>query len=316
MIFCGQCGADLRDTAVFCPGCGQRVAATGAGLAPGRSVDHPDRVSVDAAPGSSADPGVAAGAAPRRGSRSRSASLAMLSLIALLVFVGAALAVRLAGRDGGESGADRVTSVEPPSQRDDPVTDPIGGGGSSLVDDGPAPDETIEGGASGGETGGAETRADGASTSGSDATSTTTTSPSTTTTSITTTTTPAPTTTAPSPPPPTTVPGDLALVGIDMARPDCDNSYITIVASAIDPVQYEIEVSAALGRHPGAQYLRTDQTCPSLRQDFEGAAIYVAFFGPFASPVDACAARSLGPADAYVRVLSLSEPPTHVINCA
>jgi serine/threonine-protein kinase len=84
----------------------------------------------------------------------------------------------------------------------------------------------------------------------------------------------------------------------------------------VTPDNYAEEVSASLEAHPGSQYLRTDQTCPSLRQDVGGAAIYMTYFGPFASEQEACAARANGPSDAYVRSLSTALPPTHRIQCA
>lgn len=114
---------------------------------------------------------------------------------------------------------------------------------------------------------------------------------------------------------PTTIPGDLALGTIAMTQPECDDSYITIVASAVDPAQYVDVVRVILGSYPGARYLRTDQTCPSLRAELDGAAIYVGYFGPYELVEAACSARTQGPSDAYVRILSQAVSPTHVVTC-
>ena len=100
-----------------------------------------------------------------------------------------------------------------------------------------------------------------------------------------------------------------------MAKPECDGSFITVVGSAVDPERYVEIVKLILDSYPGSQYLCTDQTCPSLRAELEGAPIYVGFFGPFPDQDEACAARVLGPSDAYVRILSDSVPFTHVVDC-
>ncbi len=100
-----------------------------------------------------------------------------------------------------------------------------------------------------------------------------------------------------------------------MQRPPCDGTYITVVGNAIDPAQYASVIADLLVRYPGSEYLRTDQTCPSLRPEVDGNAIYTVYYGPFADAPTACSNRSLGPSDAYVRRLSLVDPPTHVVDC-
>ena len=123
-----------------------------------------------------------------------------------------------------------------------------------------------------------------------------------------------PVTTAPPSPP--NVPGDLGIAGHLMIKPPCDGGYITVVGNAIDPTSYVQTISDLLARYLNSMYLRTDQTCPSLRADVDGNAIYTVYFGPYADSQTACAQRVLGPEDAYVRRLSLTDPPTHVIDCA
>lgn len=134
----------------------------------------------------------------------------------------------------------------------------------------------------------------------------------TTTTSVaTTTTTEPPTTTTTAPTTTTTVPGDLALAGYEMVRPECVDEYIIILYSAAEPGQYESEVSEYLDKYsPDAEYLRTDQSCSSLRQSVNGNAIYAVFDGPFATPDEACAALPTQEDEyaPYVLILSLTVP--------
>ena len=131
-------------------------------------------------------------------------------------------------------------------------------------------------------------------------------------------------TTAPPPPPattapgadPDTVPGDLAVAGHAMQRPGCDDSFITVIASAIGEQATAVGIANVLDAYPGSSYLRTDQTCPSLTQSIDGAPIYVVYFGPFAFASDACAARAEGTEGAYARRLSNDVGPNHGVSCA
>lgn len=125
----------------------------------------------------------------------------------------------------------------------------------------------------------------------------------------------APVTTAPGAPE-GAVPGDLAIAGQAMQRPPCDGSYITVLASAVGGQATAGAVASVLEQYEGANYLRTDQTCPSLTPDVGGEPIYVIYFGPFAFDSDACAARADGPVDAYARQLSSDLGPGHSVSCA
>lgn len=58
--------------------------------------------------------------------------------------------------------------------------------------------------------------------------------------------------------------GDLGLPR-PMSRPTRNGQRIVILGSVTTPGQYEAGVEKSLTAHPGAFYLRTDQTCPSLR---------------------------------------------------
>ena len=137
---------------------------------------------------------------------------------------------------------------------------------------------------------------------------------------------PAPTTTpAPTTPPvppttapgsaPGTVPGDLAIPGFPMQAPPCNDSFITIIASAVGNDVAPEGILVYLEDHPGSSYLRTDQTCPSLAQSVDGEPIYVVFFGPFAVADDACTARAQGTEGSYVRQLSATLGPDHSVPC-
>jgi serine/threonine-protein kinase len=133
--------------------------------------------------------------------------------------------------------------------------------------------------------------------------------------SSTTTAAPAPATTAPGAPA-GAVPGDLAIAGRPMQRPGCDGGYITVIASAVGAQATAAGIENVLDAYPGSNYLRTDQTCSSLRQNIDGQPIYVVFLGPFAFDVDACTARSQGPAGSYARQLSNDLGPDHSVACA
>lgn len=114
---------------------------------------------------------------------------------------------------------------------------------------------------------------------------------------------------------PDAVPGDLGIPGRAMLAPPCNDSYITVLASAIGADASAPAVAAVLDEFPTASYLRTDQTCPSLTPDIDGEPVYVVFFGPFPFASDACAARADGTPDAYARRLSVDLGPGHSVDC-
>ena len=114
---------------------------------------------------------------------------------------------------------------------------------------------------------------------------------------------------------PGAVPGDLAIPGRPMQQPGCENTYITVIASAVGDQATAGGVANVLDAYPGSNYLRTDQACPSLTQDIDGEPIYVVFFGPFAFASDACAARAEGTEGAYARRLSTEVGPDHGVDC-
>lgn len=111
------------------------------------------------------------------------------------------------------------------------------------------------------------------------------------------------------------MPGDLGIPGVPMSQPACDGKYVTFLAAARDTSGPAME--QALESFPGSHYLRTDQTCPSLNSPAsDGAPLYRIYVGPFAEVADACAARSQGTQGSFVKRLSDTDPPTHVVACA
>lgn len=109
--------------------------------------------------------------------------------------------------------------------------------------------------------------------------------------------------------------GDLGIPGHAIQRPPCDGGYITVIGSAIGDEATREAMDAVLDRYSGSNYLRTDQSCPSLTQSKDGEPIYVVFFGPFVLDTDACSARAQGPDGAYVRRLSTELSPDHSVRC-
>ena len=149
----------------------------------------------------------------------------------------------------------------------------------------------------------------------------------------------APTTPAPTAPPPTAAPAptttaapaptttgaptttvspssvDLGVPGHPITQPPCNGGYITVLGSAIGDQATADSMANVLNKYDGSNYLRTDVTCSSLTPSSNGEPIYVVYFGPYATDREACAARSQGPKDAYVRRLSNDIPPSHSVNC-
>lgn len=302
---CVNCGAPLAPEDQFCGRCGTTRAASGASIvgAAGAGATTPATTQPTPQPAPHPTMPMAAQAAPIPVDRPRRPSRATTPLIAIgvtimLLALGGWLIVRVTADDEPSSAVtDFRTSDEDESLEDDDLGDdaaPVDEPAEETPTESPPPKDD-----------------DAAATD--DATmSTSTTVPATSPPTAAAPTT-APSTTSP-PPTPTTIFGDLVL-GVDMARPECDGQYITIIGSAVDSAQYNQVMSDVLARYPGSEYLRTDQTCPSLRADFDGDPIYSAFFGPFVSADEACSARAFGPSDAYVRILSTVDPPTHQVRC-
>ncbi|MCH5645388.1 serine/threonine-protein kinase [Gordonia sp. ABSL49_1] len=121
-----------------------------------------------------------------------------------------------------------------------------------------------------------------------------------------------PTTTQPTTPQRGT--GDLGLA-TPISRPACDGTGIVVVANAVTPGQYASEVQGYLNSYPGFSYLRTDQSCPSLRQNLNGNPIYAVYKVAGTTLSEICALRSQIGGDAYGKWLDTTSNPTSYITC-
>lgn len=109
--------------------------------------------------------------------------------------------------------------------------------------------------------------------------------------------------------------GDLGL-SVPQTKPACDGSGIVVLHSATDPAQYVEEISSALAAHPGASYLRTDSSCPSLRQQsVEGNPIYAVYVAGGRTTSELCASVQREGGDAYGKWLDQTSDPTQIVPC-
>jgi serine/threonine-protein kinase len=75
-------------------------------------------------------------------------------------------------------------------------------------------------------------------------------------------------------------------------------------------------VQRLLDAHPGAFYLRTDQTCPSLRPATEdGDPIYAVFDLGGITRGEVCAAVRAAGGNAYGKWLDAKTDPGYIISC-
>jgi serine/threonine-protein kinase len=122
----------------------------------------------------------------------------------------------------------------------------------------------------------------------------------------------------PAPPPPRTPQapsGDLGLT-TRMSRPACNGQGIVIVGSVTTPGQYPEGVQRLLDAHPGASYLRTDQSCPSLRQaDDEGDPIYAVYRPVGTTQSQVCAGVHAAGSGTYGKWMDYTTDPAHIISC-
>lgn len=120
------------------------------------------------------------------------------------------------------------------------------------------------------------------------------------------------------PPPATGQPrpsGDLGLAR-PISRPTCNGQGIVILGSVTTPGLYAAGVQQLLDAHPGAFYLRTDQTCPSLRPaTAEGNPIYAVFEPGGATESEVCARVRAAGGSAYGKWLNTTTDPGYIIPC-
>lgn len=101
-----------------------------------------------------------------------------------------------------------------------------------------------------------------------------------------------------------------------MSRPACNGQGIVILGSVTTPGLYEAGVQRLLDAHPGAFYLRTDQTCPSLRAATDdGNPIYAVFVPGGTTHAQVCARVQAADGDAYGKILDYTTDPGYRIPC-
>jgi serine/threonine-protein kinase len=129
---------------------------------------------------------------------------------------------------------------------------------------------------------------------------------------------PAPQTPTPAPQPqrpPTAPPGDLGLKQ-PISNPSCNGQGIAILGSVTTPGLYAAGVQRLLDAHPGAFYLRTDQTCPSLRAATdEGNPIYAVFTPAGTTQSQVCATVRAAGGNAYGKWLNYITDSGYIIPC-
>lgn len=109
--------------------------------------------------------------------------------------------------------------------------------------------------------------------------------------------------------------GDLGLP-TPITKPTCDGLGILVVYNAVIPGSYATEIGNALTAHPGSQYLRTDQSCPSLRhRSDQGTPIYTVYRPIGYTQSEVCAAVDRENSDAYGKWLDMKSDPTQIIAC-
>jgi serine/threonine-protein kinase len=105
-------------------------------------------------------------------------------------------------------------------------------------------------------------------------------------------------------------------VSVPMSHPPCDGSGIVVLANAVTPGQYDAAIQQYLNMFPGASYLRTDESCPSLRQrDDAGNPIYAVYRPAGRTQSEVCAAVRAAGGEAYGKWLDLTTNPRYMIPC-
>jgi len=91
---------------------------------------------------------------------------------------------------------------------------------------------------------------------------------------------------------------------------------IVVLANATTPGRYDAEIQRALDAYPDATYLRTDHSCPSLRQvSDENTPIYAVYRPAGRTLGDICAAVRRAGGTAYGKWLDMTTDPTSLIRC-
>ncbi|WP_029116402.1 serine/threonine-protein kinase [Mycobacterium sp. URHB0044] len=115
--------------------------------------------------------------------------------------------------------------------------------------------------------------------------------------------------------PPSRPPGDLGLE-TPISSPSCDGQGIVVLGSVTTPGQYAAGVQRLLNVFPGSSYLRTDRSCPSLRQATEeGDPIYTVFRTAGTTQGQVCAAVRAAGGDSYGKWLDTTTDSGYMITC-
>lgn len=96
-----------------------------------------------------------------------------------------------------------------------------------------------------------------------------------------------------------------------ISQPACDGTGIVVVGNAVDQATYATEVQSYLTQYPGSRYLRTDQSCSSLRdRDDYGNVIYAVYVVAGRSVADICQVRNQLGGSTYGKWLDNTTDPT------
>ncbi|WP_167103446.1 hypothetical protein [Mycobacterium sp. DL592] len=105
-------------------------------------------------------------------------------------------------------------------------------------------------------------------------------------------------------------------VSVPMSHPPCDGLGIVVLANAVTPGRYDSEIQRALDAYPGSSYLRTDESCASLRKrDDAGNPIYAVYRPAGRTVGDICAAVRAAGGNAYGKWLDMTTDPKYMIPC-
>ncbi|MCF6389357.1 serine/threonine protein kinase [Mycobacterium sp. MBM] len=105
-------------------------------------------------------------------------------------------------------------------------------------------------------------------------------------------------------------------VSVPISQPDCDGSGIVVLSNAVTPGRYDAEIQRALNAFPGASYLRTDHSCPSLRQvSDQGTPIYAVYRPAGRSQSAVCSEVRRTGGDAYGKWLDSTTDPRYILPC-
>ncbi|SEH48025.1 serine/threonine protein kinase [Mycolicibacterium rutilum] len=105
-------------------------------------------------------------------------------------------------------------------------------------------------------------------------------------------------------------------VSVPMSHPPCDGSGIVVLANAVTPGRYDSEIQRYLNMYPGSSYLRTDESCSSLRRrDDAGNPIYAVYRPAGRTQSQVCSAVRAAGGTAYGKWLDNTTDPRHMIQC-